>query len=117
MLWGLWMDAERLGSESRAAREHPEWLAAAANTSSTANSAQNEMAQNTPTKATRQTSAASWTMATRLPVWSAMWPQMLGAKMRMTWSRDMSTPIWKALNSRERRYRPQNGAMAPTKAK
>ena len=28
MLWGLWMDAERIGPESRVAREHPEWLAA-----------------------------------------------------------------------------------------
>lgn len=27
MLWGLWMDAERIGSESRIANEHPEWLA------------------------------------------------------------------------------------------
>ena len=27
MLWGLWMDAERLGEESRVAKEHPEWLA------------------------------------------------------------------------------------------
>lgn len=26
MLFGLWMDAERIGSESRIAREHPEWL-------------------------------------------------------------------------------------------
>jgi alpha-galactosidase len=29
MLWGLWMDAERIGAESRVGREHPEWLAAA----------------------------------------------------------------------------------------
>jgi len=29
MLWGLWMDAERIGDESRAAREHPDWLATA----------------------------------------------------------------------------------------
>jgi alpha-galactosidase len=29
MLWGLWMDAERIGDESRIAAEHPEWLAAA----------------------------------------------------------------------------------------
>jgi alpha-galactosidase len=29
MLWGLWMDAERLGSESRTAKEHPDWLAPA----------------------------------------------------------------------------------------
>ena len=28
MLWGLWMDAERVGDASRIAREHPEWLAA-----------------------------------------------------------------------------------------
>jgi alpha-galactosidase len=27
MLWGLWMDAERLGENSRVAKEHPEWLA------------------------------------------------------------------------------------------
>jgi alpha-galactosidase len=27
MLWGLWMDAERLGAGSRAAKEHPDWLA------------------------------------------------------------------------------------------
>ncbi|MGO8731729.1 MAG: alpha-galactosidase [Terriglobia bacterium] len=27
MLWGLWMDADRIGSESRIAKEHPEWLA------------------------------------------------------------------------------------------
>ncbi|MCS7222698.1 MAG: alpha-galactosidase [Anaerolineae bacterium] len=27
MLFGLWMDAERIGAESRIAREHPEWLA------------------------------------------------------------------------------------------
>lgn len=26
MLWGLWMDAERLGSESRIASQHPEWI-------------------------------------------------------------------------------------------
>ena len=25
MLWGLWMDAERMGAESRIARQHPEW--------------------------------------------------------------------------------------------
>jgi alpha-galactosidase len=29
MLWGLWMDAERVGKESRTAQEHPEWLAVA----------------------------------------------------------------------------------------
>ena len=28
MLWGLWMDAERVGSESGIAKQHPEWLAA-----------------------------------------------------------------------------------------
>ncbi|HEX4489493.1 MAG TPA: alpha-galactosidase [Terriglobales bacterium] len=27
MLWGLWMDAERVGSDSRLAKEHPDWLA------------------------------------------------------------------------------------------
>ena len=27
MLWGLWMDAERVGSDSRVAKEHPDWLA------------------------------------------------------------------------------------------
>jgi alpha-galactosidase len=27
MLWGLWMDAERVGDASRVAKEHPEWLA------------------------------------------------------------------------------------------
>ena len=27
MLWGLWMDAERVGDDSRVAREHPDWLA------------------------------------------------------------------------------------------
>jgi len=27
MLWGLWMDAERIGSDSRVAKEHPDWLA------------------------------------------------------------------------------------------
>ena len=27
MLWGLWMDAERIGEKSRVAREHPDWLA------------------------------------------------------------------------------------------
>ena len=27
MLWGLWMDAERVGTESRLAKEHPDWLA------------------------------------------------------------------------------------------
>lgn len=27
MLWGLWMDPERIGNESRIAKEHPEWLA------------------------------------------------------------------------------------------
>jgi len=27
MLWGLWMDAERVGDASRVAREHPDWLA------------------------------------------------------------------------------------------
>jgi alpha-galactosidase len=26
MLWGLWMDAERLGAESAMAKAHPEWL-------------------------------------------------------------------------------------------
>jgi alpha-galactosidase len=26
MLWGLWMDAERIGSESAVAREHPDWF-------------------------------------------------------------------------------------------
>ena len=30
MLWGLWMDAERIGPNSAVAREHPEWLAHAA---------------------------------------------------------------------------------------
>jgi alpha-galactosidase len=29
MLWGLWMDAERIGGESQVAAEHPDWLAAA----------------------------------------------------------------------------------------
>ena len=29
MLFGLWMDAERVGPDSRVAQEHPEWLAAA----------------------------------------------------------------------------------------
>ena len=29
MLWGLWMDAERIGTGSRAFKEHPDWLAAA----------------------------------------------------------------------------------------
>ncbi|MBS1851618.1 MAG: alpha-galactosidase [Acidobacteria bacterium] len=27
MLWGLWMDAERVGEDSRVAKEHPDWLA------------------------------------------------------------------------------------------
>jgi alpha-galactosidase len=27
MLFGLWMDAERIGTESRVAQEHPDWLA------------------------------------------------------------------------------------------
>jgi alpha-galactosidase len=27
MLWGLWMDAERIGDNSRVAKEHPGWLA------------------------------------------------------------------------------------------
>lgn len=27
MLWGLWMDAERIGTSSPVAREHPDWLA------------------------------------------------------------------------------------------
>jgi alpha-galactosidase len=27
MLWGLWMDAERIGDKSRVAQEHPDWLA------------------------------------------------------------------------------------------
>jgi alpha-galactosidase len=26
MLWGLWMDAERIGSESKVAATHPEWI-------------------------------------------------------------------------------------------
>lgn len=26
MLWGLWMDAERLGHQSRMAQQHPEWI-------------------------------------------------------------------------------------------
>lgn len=29
MLWGLWMDAERVGMESQLYKEHPEWLAVA----------------------------------------------------------------------------------------
>lgn len=29
MLWGLWMDAERIGQESQLAQSHPEWLAVA----------------------------------------------------------------------------------------
>jgi alpha-galactosidase len=29
MLWGLWMDAERMGEESQVFAQHPEWLAAA----------------------------------------------------------------------------------------
>jgi alpha-galactosidase len=29
MLWGLWMDAERIGEESAIFKEHPDWLAAA----------------------------------------------------------------------------------------
>ncbi len=29
MLWGLWMDAERIGSKSRIAQEHPEWVGVA----------------------------------------------------------------------------------------
>ncbi len=27
LLWGLWMDAERVGNESHVAKEHPDWLA------------------------------------------------------------------------------------------
>ena len=27
MLWGLWMDADRVGEDSRVAKEHPDWLA------------------------------------------------------------------------------------------
>ena len=27
MLWGLWMDPERLGEQSQVAKEHPDWLA------------------------------------------------------------------------------------------
>ena len=27
MLWGLWMDAERVGENSQVARQHPDWLA------------------------------------------------------------------------------------------
>ena len=27
MLWGLWMDAERIGDESQIIKEHPDWLA------------------------------------------------------------------------------------------
>ncbi|MFC1462510.1 alpha-galactosidase [Verrucomicrobiota bacterium] len=27
MLWGLWMDAERIGTESRIFKEHPDWIA------------------------------------------------------------------------------------------
>lgn len=29
MLWGLWMDAERIGPESKVFKEHPDWLAPA----------------------------------------------------------------------------------------
>jgi alpha-galactosidase len=29
MLWGLWMDAERIGAESQVFKEHPDWLAPA----------------------------------------------------------------------------------------
>ena len=31
MLFGLWMDADRIGAKSRIAREHPEWVAVAYN--------------------------------------------------------------------------------------
>jgi hypothetical protein len=42
---------------------------------------------------------------------------MLGAKIRITCSSDISTPIWNALNASDCRYSPQNGDIAPTKAK
>ena len=29
MLWGLWLDAERLGGDSQVARQHPEWISVA----------------------------------------------------------------------------------------
>ena len=29
MLWGLWLDAERLGAESQVARQHPDWISVA----------------------------------------------------------------------------------------
>jgi hypothetical protein len=29
MLWGLWMDAERVGDDSQVAKEHPEWISEA----------------------------------------------------------------------------------------
>jgi alpha-galactosidase len=29
MLWGLWMDAERIGDESEVIKQHPEWMAVA----------------------------------------------------------------------------------------
>ena len=51
------------------------------------------------------------------PVRSAICPQMLGAKIRITCKSDISTPISKASNDSERRYSPQNGDIAPTKAK
>ena len=69
----------------------------------TANIHQKPVPMNTPMNETRLTVAAIWTMAIRLPVRSAMWPQTLGAKMRITWSSDISTPIWKASNCSERR--------------
>jgi hypothetical protein len=56
-------------------------------------------------------------MVVRRPVRSAICPQMLGAKIRITCSSDISTPIWKALNASDLRYSPQNGDIAPTKAK
>jgi len=42
---------------------------------------------------------------------------MFGAKIRITCSSDIRTPICSALNASDLRYSPQNGAIAPTKAK
>ena len=46
-----------------------------------------------------------------------MWPPIFGANIRITCNSDIRTPIWNALKASDCRYSPQNGDIAPTKAK
>jgi len=83
----------------------------------TANIHQKPLPTNTPANTSTLPSAAICTIVVRRPVRSAICPHILGAKIRITCSSDISTPIWKALNASDCRYSPQNGDIAPTKAK